>query len=134
LQSSRCFWGNALFFVAATLLFWFLWKRKIRKSAQTNGDRSRGTNLYLIRPKGSGMANWVLIAGYVALVSWMMFASFSVKDGKLHISNPEYSDFGPNTAIMQSFGVDHNFPTEYSRKRICSISSFADYEARREMV
>ena len=30
------FWGNALFFVAATtVLFWSLWKRKIRKSAQT---------------------------------------------------------------------------------------------------
>jgi sugar lactone lactonase YvrE len=55
----------------------------------------------------------MLIAGYVVLVSWMMFASFSVKGGKLHISNPEYSDFGPNTAIMQSFAVGHNFPTEY---------------------
>jgi hypothetical protein len=75
----------------------------------------------------------VLIAGYVALVSWMMFASFSVKGGKL-ISNPEYSDFGPNTAIMQSFAVGHNFPTEYSRKRIYSISSFADYEARQDTV
>jgi DNA-binding beta-propeller fold protein YncE len=43
----------------------------------------------------------------------MMFASFNTKGGKLQISNPEYSDFGPNTAIMQSFAVGHNFPTEY---------------------
>ena len=35
------FWGNALLFVAATtVLFWSLWKRKVRKSAQTNGDHS----------------------------------------------------------------------------------------------
>jgi DNA-binding beta-propeller fold protein YncE len=107
-------WGNALFFVVATMvLCWSLWRGNVRKSAQTNGDRSHATNLYLIRPKGSGIAEWVLIAGYVVLVSWMMFASFSSKDGKLHISNPEYSDFGPNTAIMQSFAVGHNFPTEY---------------------
>ncbi len=107
-------WGNALFFVAAIMvLCWSLWRGNVRKSAQTNGDRSHATNLYLIRPKGSGIAEWVLIAGYVVLVSWMMFASFSSKDGKLHISNPEYSDFGPNTAIMQSFAVGHNFPTEY---------------------
>src|SRR6266571_1592113 len=107
-------WGNALFFVAAIMvLCWSLWRGNVRKSAQTNGDRSHATNLYLIRPKGSGITDWVLIAGYVVLVSWMMFASFSSKDGKLQISNPEYSDFGPNTAIMQSFAVGHNFPTEY---------------------
>src|SRR5438034_1750170 len=43
----------------------------------------------------------------------MMFASFNSTAGKLHISNPEYSDFGPNTALIQSFAVGHNFPTEY---------------------
>src|SRR4029079_2872926 len=42
-----------------------------------------------------------------------MFASFNTAGSKLQISNPEYSDFGPNTAIMQSFAVGHNFPTEY---------------------
>ena len=43
----------------------------------------------------------------------MMFASFTSKGSKLQIANPEYSDFGPNTALMQSFAVGHNFPTEY---------------------
>ena len=43
----------------------------------------------------------------------MMFASFNTKAGKLQIANPEYSDFGPNTALIQSFAVGHNFPTEY---------------------
>ena len=42
-----------------------------------------------------------------------MFASFNTKAGKLQIANPEYSDFGPNTALIQSFAVGHNFPTEY---------------------
>jgi DNA-binding beta-propeller fold protein YncE len=107
-------WGNALFFVVAvTAVCRSLWKSRLRKSAQTKDDRSYSTNVYLTRPNGSGIADWVLIAAYIALVSWMMFASFSVKAGKLHISNPEYSDFGPNTAIMQSFAVGHNFPTEY---------------------
>src|SRR5437870_7443297 len=43
----------------------------------------------------------------------MMFASFNSSGGKLQIANPQYSDFGPNTAVMQSFAVGHNFPTEY---------------------
>jgi len=107
-------WGNALFFVAATtVLCWSLWQRKFRKVSQTSGDRSYATNLYLTRPQGSNIADWVLIAGFAALVSWMMFASFNTTGSKLQISNPEYSDFGPNTAIMQSFAVGHNFPTEY---------------------
>jgi DNA-binding beta-propeller fold protein YncE len=107
------FWGNLLFFLAAiAVLCSSIWKSKIGKPAQSNAG-VRATELYLPRSKGSGIADWVLLAGYMVLVSWMMFASFSAKDGKLHISNPEYSDFGPNTAIMQSFGVGHNFPTEY---------------------
>src|SRR5437868_3339302 len=106
-------WGNLLFFVAAiALLSWPVWKRKI-KSGQTAPDLHHRSDLYLPRPKGSRLADWLLIAGYVVLVSWMMFASFNSKGGKLQIANPEYSDFGPNTAIIQSFAVGHNFPTEY---------------------
>jgi len=36
------------------------------------------------------------------------------KAGKLQIATPEYSDFRTQTtALMQSFAVGHNFPTEY---------------------
>src|SRR5213080_4933164 len=106
-------WGNLLFFVTAVaVLSWPRWKRKIR-SVETGTDLRHGSELCLPQPKGSGIADWLLIAGYIVLVSWMMFASFSSSDGNLRIANPEYSDFGPNTAFMQSFAVGHNFPTEY---------------------
>src|SRR5437867_1828812 len=106
-------WGNLLFFIAAVaLLSWPRWKGAIRGTTLGRSN-SRAADLYLPRSKGSSIADWVLIAGYVALVSWMMFASFNSTGSKLQISNPEYSDFGPNTAIMQSFAVGHNFPTEY---------------------
>src|SRR4051812_12320168 len=42
-----------------------------------------------------------------------MFATLSYKDGTLLIGNNEWSDFGPNTAIIQNFAVGHNFPTQY---------------------
>jgi DNA-binding beta-propeller fold protein YncE len=102
-------WGNLLFFATAVaVLTWSARKEKTKAPAQ-----GRTAGLYLPRPKGSNWTDWVLIAGYVVLVSWMMFASFNTTGSKLQISNPEYSDFGPNTAIMQSFAVGHNFPTEY---------------------
>jgi len=107
-------WGNLVFFgTGIAVLSWPRWKNKIMKAAQARSKVRPPADLYLPRPKGSSIADWGLIAGYVVLVSWMMFASFSSKDSKLQISNPEYSDFGPNTAIMQSFAVGHNFPTEY---------------------
>src|SRR5215475_3044550 len=102
-------WGNLLFFLTtAGALTWSARKQKAK--APPPGP---AVGLYLPRPRGSNIADWVLIAAFVALVSWMMFASFNTAGSKLQISNPEYSDFGPNTAIMQSFAVGHNFPTEY---------------------
>ena len=106
-------WANLLFFVGAVaLLSWPKWKGRILKSTSVEAYSKR-SNLYLTRPQGSSIADWLLIAGYMVLVSWMMFASFNTKEGKLQIANPEYSDFGPNTALIQSFAVGHNFPTEY---------------------
>jgi DNA-binding beta-propeller fold protein YncE/cbb3-type cytochrome oxidase subunit 3 len=106
-------WANLLFFLAAVaLLSWPKWKGRVLKSSSGEAYSKR-SNLYLPRPEGSSIADWLLIGGYVVLVSWMMFASFNTKEGKLQIANPEYSDFGPNTALIQSFAVGHNFPTEY---------------------
>jgi DNA-binding beta-propeller fold protein YncE len=107
-------WANLLFFLAAlALLTWPKWKHRIVKAAPDAAHSSETAETYVPRPNGSGIADWLVIAGYVVLVSWMMFASFNSSGGKLKISNPEYSDFGPNTALMQSFAVGHNFPTEY---------------------
>src|ERR1700751_949857 len=112
-MSRPLLWANLLFLVASVaLLSWPKWKGRIVKSTPDKANSKR-SNLYLQRPRGSSIADWMLIIGYVVLVSWMMFASFNSKAGKLQIANPEYSDFGPNTALMQSFAVGHNFPTEY---------------------
>jgi DNA-binding beta-propeller fold protein YncE len=106
-------WANLLFFIAAIgVLSWPKWRNRIVKGGSAKVHEAR-SDLYLPRPKGSAIADWLLVAGYVVLVSWMMFASFNTSGGNLQISNPEYSDFGPNTALMQSFAVGHNFPTEY---------------------
>jgi DNA-binding beta-propeller fold protein YncE len=107
-------WGNLLFFVAAVaVLTWPKWKSKLVKRNEAGTNVRRTTTSYFPRAEGSGIGDWLLIIGYVVLVSWMMFASFNSDGGKLKIANAQYSDFGPNTAIIQSFAVGHNFPTEY---------------------
>src|SRR5207248_8184412 len=107
-------WGNLLFFLATiAVVCRSVWKHKLARRVQTKTDFGFSPDLYLRRSKGSSIADWALIAGYVVLVSWMMFASFSSTAGKLHISNPNNTNSGPNTAIFQTLPVGHNFPTKY---------------------
>lgn len=99
-------WADLLFLAFAALAIFFL---------QRNERRTVGKAVTYLKPPAAGSAkwDWVFLAIYLAVVSWMMFATFSTKDGTLLIGNNEWSDFGPNTAIAQSFAVGHNFPTEY---------------------
>src|SRR5438270_3002169 len=104
------FWGNLCFFAVAIAVFsWPRWRHRIIKSA----PRETGPLPNVPRAPGSDRIDWLVIALFFAVASWMMFATLNSSGGKLQISNNEYSDFGPNTAIIQSFGVGHNFPTEY---------------------
>src|SRR6266550_4130008 len=98
-------WANLFFAVAAAAI------------SLLNRRSSRGSNpdAAFIQPRapGSETWDWITLGLYGVLVSWMMFASLNSSAGNLQIANNEYSDFGPNTALMQSFAVGHNFPTEY---------------------
>jgi DNA-binding beta-propeller fold protein YncE len=108
------FWANLFFFVAAMAFFsWPKRKNKIIKTAKAQTQEPTADNLFISRPVGSDALDWLLIVAYFAFAYWLMFATLSSSGGKLLIANNEYSDFGPNTAIMQSFAVGHNFPTEY---------------------
>lgn len=103
------FWGNLFFFVVAIAAFtWPRWRHRVTKSP----PREAQTLLPAPRAPGSDGLDWLFIAVFLALVSWMMFATANSTGGRLQIGNNEYSDFGPNTAILQSFGVGHNFPTD----------------------
>src|SRR5437773_1470524 len=70
-------------------------------------------NSYLPRPAGSDRLDWLFIGAYFIFACWLMFASLNSANGKLKISGRISSDFGPNTALVQSFAVGKNFPTQY---------------------
>lgn len=92
-------WGNILFFVTAAI---FLLKCPKREPS-------------MIEPPVPGRAawDWVTLGLYFALACWMMFATLDFKNGTLLIGITQWSDYGPNTAIVRSFAVGHNFPAEY---------------------
>ncbi|PZR76407.1 MAG: hypothetical protein DLM73_02655 [Chthoniobacterales bacterium] len=93
-------WADLLFFVGAAAALFLLKRRPIPPLTEP-------------RAPGSERWDWVTLAIYLALACWMMFATLNAKDGVLQIGNNEWSDFGPNTAIIRSFSVGHNFPTQY---------------------
>lgn len=57
--------------------------------------------------------DWVIIGVFALFVTWLMFATFSATSDSLRMGNLVWSDFGPHTAVMQSFASGRNFPTEY---------------------
>ncbi len=96
-------WGNLFFFAAVVAARYLLkWRAK-----------NAGDPRPLTRPKGSDAIDWLVLLAYLGMATWMMFASLNSSGGNLLIANNEFSDFGPNTAIIQSFARGHNFPTEY---------------------
>jgi DNA-binding beta-propeller fold protein YncE len=100
------FWGDVCFFATAAVVIWRN-RRRARRGLLSEAD--------FISPRtpGSPFWDWMTIAAFLVVATWMMFATLGYKDGTLLIGNNEWSDFGPNTAIIQSFAVGHNFPTHY---------------------
>lgn len=99
---SPLLWADICFFGVALGWIWFT-RRRIRKAAQ----------FHRTPVPGSALWDWATVGAFFVIACWMMFATLGYKDGTLLIGNNEWSDFGPNTAIIQSFAVGHNFPTQY---------------------
>jgi DNA-binding beta-propeller fold protein YncE len=103
-SSKPLLWGNLLFFAASFGLI--LWLRQ-----STSKEQSRQA----VSPVATEAKrwDWILIGVFLLFVSWQMFSSFNMSDGKVQIANHQWSDFGSTVSIMQSFALGHNFPTEY---------------------
>lgn len=97
-------WGNLLFFVIAVGLI--LWLRKdapVKQAKEGISPQTAEANKW----------DWAFIGIFLVVACWQMFGTFNMSGGKLQIANHQWSDFGPNVAISQSFALGHNFPTEY---------------------
>jgi DNA-binding beta-propeller fold protein YncE len=98
--SNPLLWGDCLFVVAASIFL-------------INFPPKRDQSFVQPRLPGSEAWTWIILALYTALACWMTFATLDFKAGVLNIGITQWSDYGPNTAIVQSFAYGHNFPAEY---------------------
>ncbi|HXY60755.1 MAG TPA: hypothetical protein VEH26_04020, partial [Chthoniobacterales bacterium] len=92
-------WGNLIYFLAAGFAYVVLARR----------DRTLATSKMpnLTRPE------IVFLLAFVPIAGWLMFGTLAMHGGDVRLSSAVWNDFGPNLALMQSFAVGHNFPTEY---------------------
>ncbi len=95
------FGGNLAFFIFAAALIVLLRFRAPSAISISDPDREFAE------------WDWIFLAGFFVTATWMMFGTLSMGGGNLLIGNHQWSDFGSNVSIMQSFAVGNNFPTEY---------------------
>ena len=97
--SNPLLWADVLFFAVATI-FLLTCPPRVPVMIETETPRS-------------ARWDWITLGIYCVLATWMMFATLDYKNGNLLIGTNQWSDYGPNTAIVQSFAFGHNFPAEY---------------------
>ena len=101
-------WGNLFFFLLATGSILWLRRHPRKRDEQMNEETLASEQTR------ADKWDWVTIGVITVFTCWLMFSSFNMRAGKLEIANHQFSDFGPNVAIMQSFALGHNFPTQYT--------------------
>jgi hypothetical protein len=96
--------ADLLFFVIAPgAIFWL--SRKAPK-------------LGMIAPRapGSSRWDWITLGALFAATCVLLIGTLYVnKQGRLRLSGTDAAAFAPQAAIVQSFALGHNFPTEFPR-------------------
>lgn len=78
-------------------------KKKSRKLSLEN----------LIIDKNRFKKELLLFGLLAAFITYMMFYVFYMKDGILYSGLTVYGDYAPHTAMIRSFSMGNNFPTQY---------------------
>lgn len=110
-------YGNTISMVGAALILIFAAVLRYKKNAvRTDGGQKNirtGLAEKLISNK-KGFKREVLLFGLLAIfITYMMFYVFYIRDGVLYSGLTVYGDYAPHTAMMRSFSMGNNFPTQY---------------------
>ncbi len=104
-QTTPMLWGNIAYFVTAGGLILWLRNNPPKKEPKTSLD---------VSDSEFKRTDWIIAGVFLAFVTWMMFHTFTMGDGKIMIGHHQFPDFGSTLSIMQSFAEGHNFPTQYT--------------------
>ena len=98
------FGANLMVMTAVGIFLALLYYR--RKSSLSEKWRSRKEKLLL---RGEAVFFLILLGAII----WILFYVFHVSDGYLYSGYSVFSDYAPHTAMIRSFSLGNNFPTQY---------------------
>lgn len=102
-------YANAVVMPVAVLIVVILYWKRYHKAGSFKGILETGliTDRRLFRKEA------VFFGALLVFLIWIMFYVFFIKDGVLYSGYTVYGDYAPHTAMMRSFSMGNNFPTEY---------------------
>lgn len=111
-------YGNAVGMTGTAAILFLLIVQKYRsKNIQKRPEKKDGTRIRFwndwVTDKRRFRKEAVLFGFLLAFITYMMFYVFYMKDGILYSGVTVYGDYAPHTAMMRSFSVGNNFPTQY---------------------
>lgn len=107
--SKPLIYGNAVVMLAtAVFLGRLYWKRHLN-----TGTVLTGADRKLVADPVAFRRECILFGILLVFLSWIMFYVFYIRGGELYSGFTVYGDYAPHTAMMRSFSMGNNFPTEY---------------------
>lgn len=105
------FYGNLIVMVPGILGMGMVYWRRFRKYTGTADSRR---NLWLmVSDLELFQRESVFFTVLLMFLTWIMFYTFHMKGGVLYSGFTVYGDYAPHTAMMRSFSMGNNFPTQY---------------------
>lgn len=102
-------YGNLAVMAGAAVFLALLYGRRYRKENSILSEYEQA----LIHDKKQFRKELILLVILAVFLTWIMFYVFYIKDGVLYSGYTVYGDYAPHTAMMRSFSLGNNFPTQY---------------------
>lgn len=102
-------YGNIVIMAVSAVVLLIFYTGRIRREKAVLGERDRKGTAF----RGIFLKETLLFSVLAVFLTWIMFYVFYIRDGVLYSGFTVYGDYAPHTAMMRSFSLGNNFPTQY---------------------
>lgn len=112
------FYGNLIVMLFVICCLGVLYGKRYWKYARDpQGSAAKAGSIdsrrIMIRDMGLFQKETLFFMALLVFLTWIMFYVFHIKDGILYSGYSVFGDYAPHTAMMRSFSLGNNFPTQY---------------------
>lgn len=100
-------YGNLLTMAAGAVFLLGIYIQRYRKNKRIFTDKG------LVEDKQLFWKELIFFFVLFVFLTWIIFYVFYIKDGILYSGFTVFGDYAPHTAMMRSFSLQNNFPTQY---------------------